>query len=362
MITQDLLPQPDYQTITTHFLEELQKASRNEPSSIAFLKNNLPKTALIDPTISTFIQGIVIGGTNYIAATQQILPGKKPQLVTKTTGKLPVLKNKQVLISFLQKHIDPQATALGINFGFPLEPTTGPHGELDGKLYKGTKEHLFTEVIGENIGDIAREAIKKDIPITVANDTICLTLVGNGTEDGAIIAGTGFNIGLIQQETIINLEAGNFDKFPPTEILTMIDAASDIQGKQLFEKVISGKYLAEYFNYKAKKLHISHHVCQTSQDLSRLSQETNDDEANKLARAILERSARLVACSFAAIYHFLEEKPLTFIGEGSLLWKGWNYTTNIQQQLHAFGLPDDALTIKRIKDSSINGALGLLLK
>jgi hexokinase len=355
-----ILPQPDYQTITKKFLEDVNNASKGKPASLSFLTHQLPKNPIRIPQTEQIVQAIVIGGTNYLTETRLITAQEKSQILTKQTGQLPLLRTAAILKKFLQTQYDPRATAIGLNFGFPLLPTTEPNGKMDGTVINGTKEHLLTGAIGQSMGKITREAIGKDIPIAVANDTICLTLAGDGSEDGSLIAGTGFNIGIKQKKSIINLEAGNFNQFPPTEILTIIDKESDIPGKQLFEKLISGKYLAEYFNQKAEQLSFPHQSVKTSQELSRLSQETNNEQANQLARALLERSARLVACALAAIYQFYGEKPLTFIGEGSLLWKGWKYTTNIQKQLHELQIPPNSITIKQIPNSSIQGAFGLL--
>jgi len=352
----------DYHQIKQNFLTELQKAAKGEQSSIPYLKHSLPEQPLV---ISGIVQGIVIGGTNYILSTQEISADGTKKTLSKATGTIPVFKSKQILLDFLKEHQDKKATAIGLNFGFPLETTTGPHGELDGKLLHGTKEHTFTDVIDQPIGNLVREALDTDIPVTVANDTICLTLAGDGNENGSLIAGTGFNIGLKKEEhgkkTIINLEAGNFDKFELSEALKIIDECSETPGKQLFEKIISGKYLAEVFNIKAQRLGIDIPKLKTSQELSALSKQIENKDASELARSLLERSASLVAAAIAASYEFCD-KPTTFtiIGEGSLLWLGWSYLDTLYHQLTLLGIPENTITIKHVQDSSIKGALGLL--
>ena len=71
----------------------------------------------------------------------------------------------------------------------------------------------------------------------------------------------------------------------------------------------------------------------------------------------------IVAAAIAAVYEF-GGKPKSFelIGEGSLLWDGWRYSENVQKQLALLGVPKGTITIEHIQDSSINGALGLLIK
>lgn len=358
-----LLAISDYQQIKHKFFEELQKAATGQPSSIPFIQHHFPEKPLIQ---NGLVQGIVIGGTNYIISTEEIVDGKSKRIIQKQTGVLPILHDRDVLTQFLKQHLNLKAEAIGINFGFGLNPIRGPFGELDGIVRGGGKEHTLTGVINHSLSEIVREIMGKALPVSVANDTICLMLSGDGNEDGSLIAGTGFNSGLKYRDknktTLVNLESGNFDKFEPSEILEAIDTASDRPGSQRFEKCISGKYLAQYFTMKAKSIGITHAPITTSQELSELSQQTNDDAANHLARELLERSAFYVAAALAGMYLFCEKKQVTIIGEGSLLWKGWKYKEHIDQQLVALGIPHDGVTIKHIHDSSINGAIGLVTK
>lgn len=357
----EILTTPDYPTIENNFAQELTRAAQGETTSLPFIKHVLGQKPLIHAGV---VQGIVIGGTHYIVSTEEIIPGENRIILHRKTGMLPTFAEAETFFTFLTEHLDPRATAIGVNFGFPLAPTYGPHGELDGRLIKGTKEHSFVGIVGQTIGNIIREVVGRKIPVTVANDTVCLTLAGTGDEAGSLIAGTGFNIGIKlpeeKQTVIVNLEAGNFNKFEPSEVLKTIDEASDMPGMQLFEKVISGKYLAEYFTMRAKKLRLSVPHLVTSQELSALSQRKKDTDAVILARALLERSACLVATALAGVYEFHGKQQLTIIAEGSLLWKGWQYFETIHKELLILGLPKDSIILKHIPESSIKGALGLL--
>ena len=359
----DIVVRPEYPTIKTNFAQELIRASQGENSSLPFIPHILGQKPLIHAGI---VQGIVIGGTNYIVSTEEIIPGGEKKILHRKTGLLPTFTEEETFLTFLTEHIDPRATGIGVNFGFPLTPTTGPHGELDGTLIKGTKEHSFNGIVGQTIGGLLRQVIGKKIPITVANDTVCLTLAGTGDEDGSLVAGTGFNIGIKSSEkgktVIVNIEAGNFNKFDHSEILQTIDEISQGPGSQLFEKIISGKYLAEYFAIRAKKLGLSAQQITTSQELSALSQRTKSDNATLLARALLERSACLVAAAVAGVYEFREKKILTLITEGSLFWKGWHYRENVEKELSILGIPEHAIVFRHIQDSSIKGAIGLLIQ
>jgi len=363
----ELIHTPDYDQIKRNFLHELLSASKGESSSISFLKNYLPEKPLLTKGI---VQGIVIGGTNYIIATEEIFPDGKRKVLKKTKGLLPVFDTKETLLDFFSKHFDPRADAIGINFGFPMSAHTGSDGEIDAILVRGTKEHAFeglNEPIGELVKALFHEKHHRKPIVSIANDTICLTLSGDGTEQGAFIAGTGFNMGLVLKvkgkRILVNTESGNFNKFTLSPILAKIDTDSEDPGGQLLEKAVSGKYLALYFNEKVKQSHQDISPIETSQELSELSHENHNDVAGDLARAIITRSAYLVACAIAAVYEF-NGKPESFalIGEGSLLWNGWHYEENIYKQLRKLGVATENVTLKNIPNSSLDGALGLITK
>ncbi len=128
------------------------------------------------------------------------------------------------------------------------------------------------------------------------------------------------------------------------------------------KKAISGKYLALYFNEKIKELNLPISPISTSQELSELSHTNHHDVAGDLARAIITRSAYLVAAGIAGVYEFYgKPQSFTLIGEGSLLWDGWRYHENIQKQLVQLSVPQNAVTIKHIKESSLKGAFGLIV-
>lgn len=363
----ELIHTPNYHQIKQNFLQELQLASLKKPSSLSFIKHHLPPNPLIKKGV---IQGIVIGGTNYIFSTERIEQDGKRTILDKKTGVLPIFTTKQVFVDFLSEHIDPQAEAIGVNFGFKMEPLYGKDGSLDGIIKaKGTKDHTFsglTEPLGEIIKDLFSQKYGKKITTVVANDTVCLLLSGHGTEQGSLIAGTGFNMGLLQKNpkssTLINIEAGGFNKFTLSPVLQKIDSETKNPGEKLFEKIISGKYLARYFNEKIKEMDLPISPITTSQELSELSHTNHTDISGDLARAIIERSAFFVASAIAALYEF-SDKPsssFTIIGEGSLLWNGWHYHENILKQLQKLTIPSHAVEIKHIQNSSINGAFGLL--
>ena len=363
----ELLSTHDYQEIKQNIVDELTKASQGQTSSLSFIKHKLVSKPLITEGI---VQGIVIGGTNYIVSIEELTASGERKILERRTGVLPQFKTRDDLINFLEPQLDERIVAIGMNFGFALEPVTGFKGGLDAKLVhaKIAKEHAFAgldEPLGTLLQNLFFKKYARTILTSVANDTVCLLLAGTGEENGSLIAGTGVNAGIkikdSQQTTLVNLELGNFDKFSLSPILQKIDADSEKPDTYLFEKTISGKYLARYFNEKAQELELALPPLATSQELSNLSQTDKDNPAGELARAIIKQSASLLATALAGIYEFSgKPEKFIFIGEGSMLWKGWQYREHIHEQLAALEIPSDAIEINHIKDSSINGAIGLI--
>jgi hexokinase len=367
----DSIYAPDYQQVKKNFLNELTLASVEKHSSISFIKHNFSNKPILSQGI---VQGIVIGGTNFILSTERIGTNGEKEILTRETGMLPALSTKQRFTDFLSNLFDSRADAVGINFGFKLLSTQGEDGTLDGIIQaKGTKEHTFTGVT-ESVGTIARqifwEKYHKKVVVSVANDTISMLLSGRGNERASMIVGTGFNMGLrLNGTTLVNLEAGDFNKFEPSEILNEIDSTTKNPEKKLFEKSISGMYVPKHFNILAKKLGIMVAPVHTGQELTAIAHSYHDEKAMDLARVVLFQSASLVASAIAGLYDFYTEQgvlspnqTLIIIGEGGLLWDGWHYHESIMKQLQALGLSKDKVTIEQIKDSAINGALGLIIQ
>lgn len=356
-----------YNKIKQNFLSELTKASKSKKSSLSYIRNIFSQKPLIQNGV---VQAFVIGGTNYISVITQIKKGQKYKIIKTKKGRLPVFKSRSAFSEFLSKHLHKDLDAVGLNFAFPLEPITNTQKALDGILIRGTKEHTFKGLVGNLVGEFIKqiyfEKYNKIIPVTVANDTICLTLAGSGAENGAMVLGTGFNLSLNTAEkykkSIANLEAGGFDGFMHTEVLKDLDRKSEEPGKMLFEKAVSGKYLVTYFNKKAKVLKMKIRPLKTTEALSRLA-ETNKNDEGDLARTLMERSASLIACAIAGIYEFRKHpSKMEFITEGSLFWKGYKYQENVQNRLQALGVPKSTIKFKYVEDSSIKGAMGLLIR
>jgi hexokinase len=347
-----------YKKIRDNFLSELIKASKNQKSSISYLRHHFPKTPIIKSippkamSESRMVQAFVIGGTNFSVCMARFTKNGTLKEIKKERqdGTIPIFTDAKIFLKFMKQYISPKARAIGINFAYFLEPTTGKFGEVDGILRVSTKEHPFKNLLGKPVGEFLRESLKKDVPITVVNDTVCLGTNG-------LVVGTGFNMSLQG----VNLECGSFNKFPTTDELETIDKASVIPGVHRFEKFLSGSYLPLHFNLLAKKQKLAIQDVQTGQEISELAKH-EFGAAGDLARMLLERSASFVASALAGAYSFVNKKTLTFTTEGSLFWEGFNFEIHVKKQLEELGVPKGAIRFKKIEDSSMQGAFNLLTR
>lgn len=154
---------------------------------------------------------------------------------------------------------------LGFTFSFPVRQLS----LASGTLIKWTKGFLIEDAIGQDIVAELTKAMERvglDMHVTaLVNDTVG-TLAGgrynNPDVIAAVILGTGTNAAYVERanaipkwhgplpksgEMVINMEWGNFrsSHLPLTEYDQSLDAESLNPGEQIFEKMISGMYLAE---------------------------------------------------------------------------------------------------------------------
>lgn len=350
--------------IKNAFLLELKLASKGEKSSLSYIKHVLPDKPLIQRGLA---EAVVIGGTNFEFATIRVNENRDYEVIRHTKGVLPVLDTASTLISVFEKNLNPAAEAVSVNFAFPLDPALGRHNELDGRFIKGTKEHTIRGLIGHPVGEFLKKNVyKKEIPITVANDTVCLSLSGDGVENAAMILGTGFNMSLNLFEkgksVVVNLEAGNFNGIDMTYPLSEIDKNSENPKEHIFEKAVSGAYLIKHFQRLAKQMNLPAVKINDTRDLSALAARPKT-KSGKLAIQILNQSASYTASVIAGLYEFLgEPEKIEIITEGSLFWKGFNFRQSVELHLREFGIKKNAAIFKHVDSSSLKGAINLLLR
>jgi hexokinase len=357
----NFIPSIDYHLFKENFLQTLQKSAHGEKTSLAFLKYHFPKDPVITPDQDRIVQAIVIGGTNFEVALVHMNHGMQT-ILERQKGSLPQLNTITDFQNIINTFLYEKATAIALNFAFPVQATIGLHGELEGILVRGTKSHYLTGLVGKPVGlevkNIFKQKYKKEIPVTVANDVICLI-----ESDGALVVATGSNIGLrLQEGEYVNLESGAFSEFVVPAEIEHIDRLFNTPGRARFEKLVSGKYLPARFNILNKMHNLGLPDLEKCEELDALAIE-NTSVAGNLSRGLLEQSASLIAAQLAALYEF-KNRPdrMSFNAEGSVIRKAWKYEENLMKRLHMLDIPQEALELVHHQDSSIKGAISLLTR
>lgn len=272
----------------------------------------------------------------------------------KRQGQQPLFRKQDVFFSFIAKQIKKEIPYLAINFAYPLTPVL-TNNFSDGVLLSGTKENQFQGLVGKIIGkELSRflqKEIQTDFIVSVANDTICLLLSSANIyprkSTACCIVGTGVNNAFFKDDTtVVNLESANFSHFPQSEAGKYIDQMSQKRGSALFEKEISGAYLYQHYNFfnPTSPLH-------TTEQLSLLAKSTTPN--GELARSCLHTSAQLAATSIAGILNY-KKQNLTFLMDGSLFWRGYEYKETVMRTVSS--LTAYKATFVNNKDSAILGA------
>lgn len=348
-------------TISSNFASECEKSTKNEATSLPFIKHSL---SIGQETIDKHKKLLVlsIGGSIYNRAEVKLL-GNKIELIDKKHGKLPLFSSGKEFINFLDGLHHGQYHLICINFAYPLQPIS-INGKLDGKLISGSKEHSFKGLVGKVVGEEVESFIEKKYQkksvVSVANDTICLLLSGlteyKWDQLAAGIVGTGLNFAIFEDEnTTVNLESANFDKFEQSHEGKEIDMQSVQPGKALFEKEVSGAYLYKHYNLLAQGKNFP--TLSSTEELDALAQ-NGTSEQQKIAQLVLNRSAQLVATQITGILEF-QQRDLVFIMQGSLFWKGYNYKQTVEETVKQ--LTNYKADYIQIENSDLLGAAKLVI-
>lgn len=280
---------------------------------------------------------------------------------------------------------------LGFTFSFPVEQ----RGIASGRLLRWTKGFNVTGVIDKDVVKLLEEAIAREGICNVkvsalANDTVG-TMVTRRYEDRncdvGVIIGTGTNACYVEDDMIINIEWGNFNRLKRTSYDIRLDKESTNIGSQILEKMVSGMYLGEisrlvFNDLIRKKMVFGKKYCVTAEDMSGIendssgglsktgillkklgvSKSTLDERRlfKKICEMVTARASRIIAAAIAAVVtkndSNLFKKHIVAI-DGSLYEKHPHFSKNIISALreifvkkaHRIGM---ALT----KDGSGKGA------
>lgn len=352
----------ELQKIAQNFTRELEDAALGKKTSFAFIKNTIPSSPMVKE--DEVFQVMVIGGSVFCNAFVK----KTPQgvgIVSEDYMPLPMLPTKEVFFKLLTDHLHPETKTLVLNFGYPQEPVFADN-RLDAILLMAVKEHGFEGLVGKRIGQEYEKYIKEkrsqELSVSIANDTICLLLSGltqhTGTDLAAGVVGTGMNFAMfLYDTTLVNLEAGAFDKFTRTPTGIEIDRSSRQPGVNIFEKEISGAFLYQHFNLLLKERNISYPPLKETAQLSVLAEERTD-ELGDIARELLERSAQLTACAISGIMEF-KKSSMTFVMEGGVFWKGYGYKEIVEETVRKLS-PDFFASFIHVEYPDVLGAAKLV--
>ncbi|HUD18892.1 MAG TPA: hypothetical protein VMR81_00400 [Patescibacteria group bacterium] len=349
------------QSISANFVRELSDAQNGKKTSLPFIIHQLPKTPIVKENEP--FQVLKIGGS-ILQNSHVVRQGSDIIIKTLVEEQLPVMTTKDVFLSVIDKHLDPQVSTVAINFAYPMQPVF-ENGKLDGILVQGTKEHSFLGLVGQQLGKTielyTNAKYGRNINVSMANDTICLTLAGlirhTASELSGGVVGTGLNFAVFLDDShLVNLEAANFDKFTQSDEGKQIDAQSLTKGRSFFEKEVAGGYLFHHFNILLTKNQIKHPALESTHQMDRIAR-GNIYKATKIARQLFEHSAQLLACEIAGITEF-KKRDMVFVMEGSLFWIGWNYKSMVEKYIRE--LTKYKVTFEEIKDCGIIGAAKLV--
>lgn len=342
--------------LVDRFTVEIKLAERTQKSSLSFHKFD------ISPTHSDFrpekVQVIAIGGSVLHSAVVDMT--RKSEELEVIKDPLPLLISKEIFLEVVEKYLQAEVNFLVLNFAHEIS------GE--GVLVGASKEHKLEGLIGQNLAEVIRthflEKYNRQLEVRVANDVTCLILAGKSkvtdinTLVGCVI-GTGINSGFfVDNDTVVNLESGNFDKFELSEAAKFIDSKS-MRKDQWIEKELSGAYLFQHYNYYAEK---SEHPLPLVTSTLEVSQkaESGSEQEKELALKVLRHSAQFATVQIAGIYKYKALPELTFIMEGSLFWKGHKYQEFVWQTLQELGLGREQISFIKVDHSYIWGAVELV--
>ena len=154
------------------------------------------------------------------------------------------------------------------NVGFCFSYAVWMFPDLDGQVLGFSKEVRAPEVVGTHVGAETLAALRKfsdkNRQIVILNDTVATLLGGMAISTKqystylGYIYGTGTNLccivntadiakekNLPEGRMLVNMECGGYDGFTLGDFDKAAIARTDAPTKQMFEKMTSGKYLAE---------------------------------------------------------------------------------------------------------------------
>lgn len=253
------------------FNERMQQGLSGECSVVPMIPTYLMDVdrSLIKPDVKRIL--IDAGGTNFRVAVGYFDEQGKPHIEEISKTAMPASDGAHytkeqfyaAIANNIKDYLD-KADDVGFCFSYQVAMDK----DVDGEVVMFSKEINAPEVIGTRVGRETLLACKKfsdkDRKIVILNDTVATLLGGMATSDKkysayvGYIYGTGTNVCYIEDtanitkiadlpagKMLINTECGGFDGFTLGDFDNRCIARTAMPDRQLFEKMTSGKYLAD---------------------------------------------------------------------------------------------------------------------
>lgn len=402
----------DIKSLTDDMISEMKLGLEGKPGSFLMIPTYIGAEGKIKPNEP--VVAIDAGGTNFRAVKMWF--DKDMNLVTENLQqrKMPAvdeeLSNKEFFATLAAYLVDYKNVSDKIGFCFSYAVEIFPN--KDGKLLEWSKEVKAPEVIGQMVGKNLLEAMETpEKSIVLMNDTVSTLLAGQAATAGkeydtylGFILGTGTNTCYIEQNInitktpdleledsqIINIESGNFDKAPRTDIDIAFDNTTKLPGRYTFEKMIAGGYFGglcttalktaaaeDVFSAETKvkmkevreftSEEINKYVCGidlvTNPVAAILATKEDREAAADIINTLIQRAAKLVAANLAAVILKTgkaksAEKPILMTIEGTTFYKLYNFEIMFESFLQGFlsGENRRFYEIVEVPNSSLIGA------
>lgn len=402
----------DIQSIADDFIAEMKNGLDGKPGSLQMIPTWLSAEGKIKPNEP--VVAIDAGGTNFRAVKMSF--DNNLNLITENLQqrKMPAieeeLSNKEffaTLAAYLTSYKD-VSEKIGFCFSYAVEMFPNK----DGKLLEWSKEVKAPEVIGQMVGKNLLEAMgTPEKHIVLMNDTVSTLLAGKAATAGrkfdtyiGFILGTGTNACYIEKNKnitksadldqkgnmIVNIESGNFELMPRTDIDIAFDNTTKQPGRYTFEKMISGGYFGglcttamkmaaaeEVFSSESKvkmknmdeltSEEVNNFVCGVDLPANTLTtvlvSKEDKEAAAEIINALITRAAKLTAASLAAVILKTgkgksADKPVLMTIEGTTFYKMKNFQLMFESFLQGFfsGANRRFYEIVEVPNSSLIGA------
>jgi len=402
----------DLKTITDDFISEMKKGLEGKGGSLLMLPTYIGAEGTIKPNEP--VVAIDAGGTNFRAVKMSFDNNLKLVTENLQQRKMPAideeLSNKEFFATLAAYLTEYKNVSDKIGFCFSYAVEIFPN--KDGKLLEWSKEVKAPEVLGQMVGKNLLEAMgTPNKHIVLMNDTVSTLLAGQAATAGrdfdtyiGYILGTGTNACYIEKNSnitktpnldlngnqIINIESGNFNLMPRTDIDIAFDNTTKLPGRYTFEKMISGGYFGglcttalkmaaneDVFSAETKvkmkgmgeltSEEVNKFVCSIDLPANTLSavlvSKEDKEAAGEIINALITRAAKLVAANLAAVIlktgkAKTADKPVLMTIEGTTFYKLHNFEVMFEAFLQGFlsGENRRFYEIVEVPNSSLIGA------